>query len=76
MSDVRIEILLDSEEGFKKGMRELKEQMSYLSSLKNEIDAVYNGLLQTQYQALFEYCSLNRELQSVIEWIPEHIAKK
>ncbi len=76
MSDVKIEILLDSEEGFKRGMRELKEQMSHLSSLKNEIESVYNRLLQTQYQSLFEYCSLDKELLSVVEWIPEHIAKK
>lgn len=76
MTDKRIEIRFDSEEGFKKGMRELKEQISYLTSRSNEIDELGEELQRIESKALSEYCNEMDELQSLIYYIPEHLVKK
>jgi len=76
MADKRIEIRFDSEEGFKNGMKKLMNQISYLSSMRLEIDNLITKLYETEAMAISEYCNGTKDLQSMAYYIPEHLTKK
>lgn len=75
MSDLKIVIEPDNEEGFKKGMRDLNENISYLSSLITEIESVKSHLMKTKQDAITQYCYPKPEITRMIVYIPEHMTR-
>ncbi len=73
MTNARIEIQTDNEEGFKSGMRDLNAYISRLSSVILEAETVKDNLIKTKKDAIAQYCYPEPEITAMIVYVPEHL---
>lgn len=80
MSDLKIVIEPDNEEGFVKGMRDLDENISNLSSLITEIEIEILHLKKTKHDVITHYCNIDQKIAHrivtrMIVYVPEHMTR-
>ena len=75
MSDTGITIETNNEAGFKKGMRDLNANISYLSSLILEAENVKENLMKTKKDAITQYCYPEPEITMMRVYVPEHLTR-
>ena len=73
MTDARIEIHTNNEEGFKTGMRDLNAYISRLNSIIREAETVKENLLKTKKDAITQYCYPEPEITYMTVYVPEHL---
>lgn len=73
MSDARIEIQTNNEEGFKSGMRDLNAYILRLNSIILEAECVKENLIKTKKDATTQYCYPDPEIIAMIVYVPEHL---
>ena len=73
MTDARIEIHTNNEEGFKSGMRDLNAYISRLSSVILEVETVKEKLIKTKKDAITQYCYPEPEIITMVVYVPEHM---
>ena len=76
MSDLKIEIETTSDESFKEGIREIHAQIAHLSNLHYEISRVSDMLHKLEKEAVREYCSKYPKTTRMINYVPDHLAKR
>lgn len=76
-SDVELVIRIDTEENFKKGMHELREQMNHLVMVYSDAFRKYNELHETYEKAVTNFTQEgDPEYVTFVEHIPKHLAKE
>ena len=71
------EIVIDHTDvdGFKRGIRDIREQLGYIQSQIIELETNRDRLIKMRNEAINDYCDPDNITMVSKVWIPKHIAK-